>query len=196
MLYTSCDCLEFRRLDTSYAWLRPMLVLSILRLTMTCSLLEFRQLDWVTAYFILWLTTSCGWFQPGADSNSGWNRLTAHLYFNVSSKFTDLFCEMHDFYGFFSALWFQLPQVSSNLANTNPVKWESATRETSWKLQQMKFYLQNNIQLTIDISSTCYLQHMSFCLQLIFMSNIYICQIFLSSYWEFEISIVKYENIF
>lgn len=82
------------------------------------------------------------------------------------------------------------------LAITNLVKRESSTRETSWKLQPMKFYLQNNIQLTIDISSTCYLQHMSFCLQLIFMSNIYICQTFFSRYWEFEILIVKYENIF
>ena len=150
----------------------------------------------VTAYFILQLTTSCSWFQPGADLISGRTRLTADLYCDISIKFTDLFCKMHDFYGFFSALWFQLPQLSSNLANTNPVKQESTTRETSWKLQPMKFYLQNNIQLTIDISSTCYLQHMSFCLQLTFMSNIYICHTFFSRYWEFEILRVKYKNIF
>ena len=113
-LILSCGCLKFWRLDTSYNWLYPisdsssgswmrLKSVSALRLTMRCGRLTFQ-----------WLDTSYSWFQPAADSSpSNWNRLAADLFFNISSKFKDLFCKMHHFYGLFSTSWFQLPLIQA-----------------------------------------------------------------------------------
>ena len=85
---------------------------------------------------LLQLDTKCGWFYPVADSNSGgWTWVTTDLYltdFNfkyISSKFNDLFCKIHNFHGFFSGGWFQLP-VTQDLcgASRNLEKFEEALR--------------------------------------------------------------------
>ena len=68
---------------------------------------------------------------------------------------------MHHFYGFFSAAWFQLPQVSSNLGNTNPVKRESSTREklheifNRWNFIYKRIYSWLSISGVLVISNTC-----------------------------------------
>ena len=121
----SCDWLEFQWLNTSYSWLHPTTdsssnVCYDLRLIPSCGWLcvaadsssggSIR----ITVDSVLQLTTSCGWFYPAADSSSaGWTRLAADLYFNISSKFKDLFCKVHNFYVFFlppdfSYHWFRL----------------------------------------------------------------------------------------
>ena len=134
-LDTSCDWLC---LNTSYNWLHPMTESSsggwmqleadsILRLTMSCGWLEFQCLDtnysWlhatasssfsgsirVTDDSILRLNTRCSWFYPVADSSfAGWTRLVADLYFNISSKFKDLFSKLLYFYGLFSTTRFSV----------------------------------------------------------------------------------------
>ena len=69
-----------------------------LRLILSCDWLEFQWLNMTYSWFILQLTTSCGWFCPAADSSfGGWTRNAAELYFNISSKLKDLFCEIHHF---------------------------------------------------------------------------------------------------
>ena len=100
-LILSWGWFEFRWLDTSYSWLHPttdsnsgawiqLKADSILLVTMSCRWLQFQRLD-----------TSYSWFHPAADSSSaGWTPLTADLYFDISSKFKDLFYKMHHFFWF------------------------------------------------------------------------------------------------
>ena len=87
---TSCGCLEFRPLDTSYGWFRP-------------------TTD----------SSSSGWIRVAADSIL---RLTPVLYSNISSKFKDLFCKIHCFYGLFSTDWSQLPLIQALTAASRTLK--------------------------------------------------------------------------
>ena len=109
-----------------------------LRLTLSHGRLEFWRLD-----------TTYSWHHPTADSSSGgWIRLKADsilrldssfgglvrvaadsilrltrvLYFNISSKFKDLFCKIHHFYGLFSTDWFQLPLIEALAATSRSSK--------------------------------------------------------------------------
>ena len=110
-----------------------------LRLTQSHGWLEFLALD-----------TSYSWLQRTADSSSGcWIRLkddsihpaaissfgglikvagdsilrlTRVLYFNTSSKFKDLFCKIHHFYGLFSTDWFQLQLIQALAAAWRTLK--------------------------------------------------------------------------
>ena len=132
-------------LDTSCGWLRPTTDWSsrgwigvtadtILRLTRvpapwydlrlipSCGWLKFWQLD-----------TSCNWFCPAANSSSaGWTRLAAVLYFDISSKFKDLFCKIHHFYGLFSAAWFKLPLIQVWMLLQEP--WRSLKKfQEAWR---------------------------------------------------------------
>ena len=85
-----------------------------------------------------WLDKSCGWLRPAADSSSGGLirvaadsilRLTRVLYFNMSSKFKDLFWKIHRFYGLFSNDWFQLPLIQALAAASKSLrKLEEASR--------------------------------------------------------------------
>ena len=94
----------------SILWLTRVLAAGYeLRPTLPHGWLEFWRLD-----------TSCRWLRPTADPSSGSSirvaadsilRLTWVLYFNISSKFKDLFCKIHHFYGSFSTVWFQLPLI-------------------------------------------------------------------------------------
>ena len=91
--------LEFRQLDTSYSWLHPTA--------------DSSSGGWIRlkADSILRLDSSFGGsVRVAADSIL---RLTRVLYFNISSKFKDLFCKMHHFYGLFSTDWFQLPLIQA-----------------------------------------------------------------------------------
>ena len=85
-----------------------------LQLTLSNDWLEFPWQGTSYSWFILQLTTSCGWFYPATDSNSaGWTRNAADLSFNISSKFKDLFCKIHHFYGLLFTTWFQLPLMQA-----------------------------------------------------------------------------------
>ena len=61
-----------------------------------------------------WLDTSYSCLRPTTHSSStSWTRLAIDLYFNISSKFTDLFCKIHHFMvcflpSDFSYCWFRL----------------------------------------------------------------------------------------
>ena len=104
--------LEFQRPDTSYGWLHATADLSppgcIWHKADSIS-----RLTWVpAARYELQLIPSCSCLRFAADSSSaGWTRLAAVLYFNISSKFKDLFSKMHYFYGLFSTTWFKLPLI-------------------------------------------------------------------------------------
>ena len=95
----------------------------ILRLTIICGLIEFQKLDtsysWFhpSADYELQLILSCGWLE-----SASWNRLAADLYFNKSSKFKDLFCKIHYFYGLFPTAWFQLPLIQALTAVLRTLK--------------------------------------------------------------------------
>ena len=119
----SCSWLEFRWLDTSYSWLHP-----------TADSSSGGWI-WLKANSILWLTMSCGWLElrltrAAADSSSGGSirvtadsiRLVADSYFNISSKFKDLFCKLYHFYGLFSTAWFQLPLIQALAAASRTLK--------------------------------------------------------------------------
>ena len=143
----SCDWLEFQWLNTSYSWLHPTAdsssdVCYDLRLIPSCGWLcvaadsssggSIR----ITVDFVLQLTTSCGWFYPAADSSSaGWTRLAADLYFNISSKFKDLFCKIHHFHGLFFTTWFQLPLMQALGAASRTLK---KLEETWGRLQKLE----------------------------------------------------------
>ena len=145
----SCDWLEFQWLNTSYSWLHPTAdsssdVCYDLRLIPSCGWLcvaadsssggSIR----ITVDFVLQLTTSCGWFYPAADSSSaGWTRLAADLYFNISSKFKDLFCNIHHLYGLFSTTWFQLPLILTLAAASRTLKKLEEAWRTLKKLQDL-----------------------------------------------------------
>ena len=136
----SCGWLEFQWLDTSYIWLHPpadsssnswiqLKVDSILWLTTSCGWLEFRRNDTSYSWFHsradyeLRLILSCSWL-----SSASWTRLAADLYFNISSKFKDLFCKVHHFYVFFPTTWFQLSLIQALAA-----AWRNLTKlEQAW----------------------------------------------------------------
>ena len=109
----------------------------------------------VTADFILRLTTSCEWFYTVADSSSSsLTRLATDLYFNISSKFKDLFCKIHQFYGLFLAADFSYHWFRLWLLLQEP--WRSLKKlEEAWgnlkKFQDSSchwFWLQRLIQAT------------------------------------------------
>ena len=100
--------LEFRQLDTSYSWLHPTA--------------DSSSGGWIRlkADSILRLDSSFGGsVRVAADSIL---RLTRVLYFNISSKFKDLFCKIHHFYGLFSTDWFQLPLIQALTAASRSLK--------------------------------------------------------------------------
>ena len=124
--------LEFQRPDTSYSWLHPTVDLSsggcirhkadsILRLTRVPA-----------ARYELQLIPSCRCVRFAAESSSaGWTWLAAVLYFNISSKFKDLFSKMHYFYGLFSTIWFKLPLIQALLSASKTLK-ELEKLEEAW----------------------------------------------------------------
>ena len=87
--------------------------------------------DWirVTGDYILQLTRvpaagydlrlilSCGWLE-----SADWTRLAADLYFNISSKFMDLFCKIHHFHGLLSTAWFHLTPIQALAAASRTLK--------------------------------------------------------------------------
>ena len=107
----------------------------------------------VTADYILRLTrvldATSGWFHPAADyklqlilfcgwlESAGWTRLAADLYFNISSKFKDLFCKIYHFYGLFSTTWFQLPLILTLAAASSTSKKLEEAWRTLKKLQDL-----------------------------------------------------------
>ena len=118
-LTPSYGWLESRQLDTSYGWLRPTAGLSSggwIRLTADTILRLTRVL---TVRYDLRLIPSCGSIRVAADSIL---RLTRVLYFNISSKFKDLFCKIHHFYGLFSTDWFQLLLIQALAATSRSLK--------------------------------------------------------------------------
>ena len=77
------------------------------------------------------VSNSGGWIQVTADLGSGgWIRVAADIilrltwviYFNISSKFKDLFCKIHHLYGLFSTNWFQLPLIQALAAASRILK--------------------------------------------------------------------------
>ena len=149
----SCDCLKFRRLDTNFCWFHHTADLSsngwigvaadsILWSTRVSATRYELQLipscDWlrVAVYSILRLATSCSLFYPAADLRSaGWIRLAADLCFNISSKFKDLYCKIHQFYSLFSSGWFQLPLVQALAATSRTLKKPEEAWRSLKKLQ-------------------------------------------------------------
>ena len=147
----SCGWFEFRRLDTSCGWLRATAD-SVPRLTLSHGWLEFRRLN--TSYSWLHPTADSifsGWIRLRADSilrltrvllawyelqlilSCGWLKFcwldSTVLYFNIWSKFKDLLCKIHQFYGLFSTAWFQLPLIQALAA-----AWRSLKKlEEAWK---------------------------------------------------------------
>ena len=94
-----------------------------LQLTPSHDWLEFQRLDRTYSWFILRLTMSCDWFYPATDSSlGGLTQNAADLYFNISSKFKDLFCKIHHFYGLFFTTWFQLPLMQALGAASRTLK--------------------------------------------------------------------------
>ena len=147
-LTMSCGWLEFRQLGTSYSWLHPtadwsssswirLKADSILRLTISCDWLDFLRLD-----------TSYSWFHPGADyelrvilscgwlESAGLTRLASDLYFNISSKFKDIFFKIYHFYGLFSITWFQLPLIQAQAAVSRTLKKLEEARGSLKNLQE------------------------------------------------------------
>ena len=110
--------LEFLRLDTSYSWLNPTA--------------DSSSGGWIRlkADSILRLDSSFGGsVRVAADSIL---RLTRVLYFNISSKFKDLFCKIHHFYGLFSAAWFKLPLIQVWMLLQEP--WRSLKKfQEAWR---------------------------------------------------------------
>ena len=116
-LNPSYGWLEFRRLDTSCSWLYPMAdssssdwvpvtADSIPRLTRVLAARHDLQLIHPAADYELWLIRFCDWLE----------------YFNISSKFKDLFCKIHHFYGLFFTAWFQLPLMQALAAASRTLK--------------------------------------------------------------------------
>ena len=147
-LTMSCGWLEFRQLGTSYSWLHPtadsgssswirLKADSILRLTISCDWLDFLRLD-----------TSYSWFHPGADyelrvilscgwlESAGLTRLASDLYFNIWSKFKDIFFKIYHFYGLFSITWFQLPLIQAQAAVSRTLKKLEEARGSLKNLQE------------------------------------------------------------
>ena len=74
-----------------------------------------------------WLATSCSRFYVAADSSSaGWTRHAAQLYFNISSKFKDLFCKIHHFDDLFSTACFQLLLIQALVAPSRTLLEEAS----------------------------------------------------------------------
>ena len=111
----SCGWFEFRRLDTSCGWLRATAD-SVPWLTWVPAAKYELQLTpsygWLEFY---WLDTSCSWF---------YQVLLAGLdcFINIWSKFKDLLCKIHQFYGLFSTAWFQLPLIRALAAAWRTLK--------------------------------------------------------------------------
>ena len=115
-LIPSRGWLEFQRLGMSCCWTNPTAVSS------SCDWIRvvgvsILRLTWVQADYS-WFHPVAGYglwfFYPAAESRStGWIWLAADLYFNISSKFKDLFCNIHHFYSLFSTSWFQLPLIQA-----------------------------------------------------------------------------------
>ena len=133
-LTMSCNWLQFRWLDTCYSWLEfqrlDSTFDSIQQLTISYDCLEFQKLGTSYSWFHpvadneLRLILSCGWIE-----SAGWTGLASDLYFNISSKFKDLFCKIHHFYGLFSTAWFQLPLIQAlATASITLKKLEEASR--------------------------------------------------------------------
>ena len=94
----------------------------------------------------LQLIPSSSWFYPAACSSSAsWIRLAADLYFNISSKFKDLFCKIHRFCGWFSTTWFQLPLIQALAATSRTLK----------KLEEDWRSLNKNICSSAQIKNIC-----------------------------------------
>ena len=109
--------LEFQRPDTSYSWLHPTADLSsggcirhkadsILRLTRVPA-----------ARYELQLIPSCSCLRFALTRVP-----PAVLYFNISSKFKDLFSKMHYIYGLFSTTWFKFPLIQALLSASKTLK--------------------------------------------------------------------------
>ena len=69
------------------------------------------------------------------SSSGGLTRNVADLYFNISSKFKDLFCKIHLFIFQFFTTWFQLPLIQALAAASRPLKQLGEAWESLKKLQ-------------------------------------------------------------